>query len=173
MNYIALHGNILDKGTFWVTVAVIIFLILFGRKLVGFITTMLDDRTGMIRRELDEAASLRTEAEAMLREAEAKRAEAEAQAKTMIEQAGREASRMAAELARDAEEAAKRRERMAMDRIAAAETDAVRGVRNAAASLATHAVEIVLRETVDAGRDAALIDNAIAGIPAALGRRAA
>ncbi len=173
MNYGALHGNLFDKGTFWVTVAVLLFLALYGRKLIGFVTTMLDQRAKDVRRELDEAASLRAEAEAMLREAEARRAEAEAQAKAMIENAAREAERMAAQLMRDAEDAAKRRERMAMDRIKAAESDAVSGVRNAAASLAARAAEIVLRDTIDAERDAALIDHAIAGIPAALSRRAA
>jgi F-type H+-transporting ATPase subunit b len=173
MNYGAFHGNFFGTGTFWVTVAVLIFLALYGRKLVGFITAMLDQRAVDIRRELDEAASLRAEAEAMLREAEAKRAEAGRQAQAMIENAAREAERMAAQLMREAEDSAARRERMAMDRIAAAEADAVTGVRNAAATLASRAVEIVLRETVDAGRDAALIDHAIAGIPAALSRRAA
>jgi F-type H+-transporting ATPase subunit b len=173
MNYLAFRGNFFDKGTFWVTVAVLIFLALYGRKLVGFITAMLDQRANEIRRALDEAAALRREAEAMLREAEAKRAEASLQARAMIENAAREAERMAARLMQEAEDSAKRRERMAMDRITAAESDAVSGVRHAAASLAARAAEIVLRETVDAERDAALIDHAIAGIPAALSRRAA
>ena len=173
MNYGAFHGNFFDKGTFWVTIAVLIFLALYGRKLIGFVTGMLDQRAIDIRRELDEAASLRAEAEAMLREAEARRADAAKQAQAMIENAAREAERMAAQLMRDAEDAAKRRERMAMERIKAAESDAVSGVRNAAAALAARTAEIVLRETVDAERDAGLIDNAIAGIPAALSRRAA
>jgi F-type H+-transporting ATPase subunit b len=173
MNYGAFHGNFFGTGTFWVTVAVLIFLALYGRKLIGFVTGMLDQRAIDIRRELDEAAKLRAEAEAMLRAAEARRVEAEQQAQSMIENAAREAERMSAQLMRDAEESAKRRERMAMERITAAESDAVSGVRNAAASLAARAAEIVLRETVNAERDAGLIDHAIAGIPAALSRKAA
>lgn len=173
MNYGAFHHHFWATGTFWVTIAVIIFLFLFGRKVVGFVTDMLDQRSADIRRELDEAARLRAEAETMLRDAEARRAEAARQAEEMIASAAREAERVAADLTREAEAAAKRRERMAMDRITAAEAEALGSVREAAANLATRAVEIALRETLNAERDAALIDAAIARVPAALTRRAA
>ncbi|MGH6996310.1 MAG: F0F1 ATP synthase subunit B, partial [Stellaceae bacterium] len=61
MEYAALHGIIWAKGTFWVAVAVLIFLALAARKIVAAIVTALDDRSTDIRRQLDEAARLRTE----------------------------------------------------------------------------------------------------------------
>lgn len=173
MVFEAFHGVFWNKGTFWVTIAVIIFVILYGRKILKFVTDMLDQRSADIRRELDAATRLRAEAEAMLRDAEARRTEATKQAEAMIAFAAGEAERVAAELMHNAEDAAKRRERMATDRIAAAEAEAVGSVRQAAASLATRTVEIVLRETLGAERDAALIDHAIAAVPSALTRRAA
>jgi F-type H+-transporting ATPase subunit b len=65
----------------WVALAFIVFFVLFGRKLWGVIAAMLDDRTAKIRAELDEAARLRTEAEAMLKDAQARRDAATAEAK--------------------------------------------------------------------------------------------
>jgi F-type H+-transporting ATPase subunit b len=57
---------------------------------------------------------------------------------------------------------------MAIDRIAAAEKAAVNDVRRAAAEIATEATQRVLSEGFDATADEALVDQAIAGLPAAL-----
>ncbi len=173
MEYEALTGTLWDKGTFWVTVAVLIFLFFFGKKIVGAITTMLDQRSSEIQRELDEASRLRAEAEAMLKDAETRREAALAQAKDMLAMAGREAERLAADLLAEAEASARRREQMARERIAAAESAAVAEVREAAASLAALAAERVLKETIDAAHDQGLIDQAISGLPAALRQKAA
>jgi len=173
MEYQALHGPLWNQGTFWVTAAVLIFLFFFGRKIVGFIIDMLDKRSAEISASLAEAARLRAEAEKMLVDAEARRIEAEAQANAMIEAAGREAQRMAAELAEAAAANARRREKMAMERIAAAETASIAEVRAAATDLATKAAESVLRDSVDATKDAGLIDSAISTLPASFRRSAA
>ncbi len=73
----------------------------------------------------------------------------------------------------DAEAAGQRREKMAMERIAAAEKAAVTDVRLAAADIAARAAQEVIATTLSAEADAAIIDRAIAGLPAALARRAA
>lgn len=173
MQYEALTGILWDKGTFWVTVAVLIFLFFFGRKIVGGINTMLDQRSASIQRELDEAARLRAEAENMLKDAETRREAALAQAKDMLELAGREAERLAADLLAEAQASARRREQMAQERIAAAEAAAVAEVRETAATLAAHAAERILRDTIDDNRDQALINRAITDLPTALKQKAA
>jgi len=58
----------------WVALAFVIFFVLFGKKLWSALAAMLDDRAAKVRTELDEAARLRREAEAMLRDAEKRRA---------------------------------------------------------------------------------------------------
>lgn len=173
MEYEALTGTLWDKGTFWVTVAVLIFLFFFGRKIIGGINAMLDQRSAAIQRELDEAARLRAEAEAMLKDAEARREAALAQAKDMLAMAGREAEHLAADLLVEAQASARRREQMAQERIAAAESAAVAEVREAAAGLAARVAEQILKETIDDAHDQTLIDQAIAGLPAALKQKAA
>ena len=168
------HDSLLGDPRTWVGVAFTIFFLIFGKKLVQIVAGILDKRADDVRRELAAASALRTEAEAMLRDATAQRDAALIEAKAMMEQARGEAARVAEAARTDAETAARRREQTAIDRIAAAEKAAVTDVRLAAADIATRAAQHVLSHSFDADADAALIDRAIIGLPAALtGRRAA
>ena len=152
----------------WVVLAFFLFFLLFGRKLWAALTGMLDQRAVSVRAELDEAARLKSEAEAMLKQAEATRLKAQSDAKAMIEGAAAEAARVAEATRVEAETAARRREQMALDRIDAARKQAVDEVRTAAAEVATVAARQVIAEGLGTEAGAALIDQAIARLPAAL-----
>jgi F-type H+-transporting ATPase subunit b len=155
----------------WVAIAFILFFVLFGRKLWAALAGMLDDRAAKVRAELEEAARLRREAEAMLRDAEKRRAEALAEAKALIEGAQAEAARVSAAAMAEAEASAKRREQMALDRIAAAEKAAVDDVRLTAVEIATIAARQVIADGLSPDADARLIDHAITQLPSALAQR--
>jgi F-type H+-transporting ATPase subunit b len=157
----------------WVAVAFVIFFVLFGSKLWAALAAMLDKHASTIRAELDEASRLRTEAERMLADAQKRREQALTEARALIQSAHAEAARVAKQAGVDAEAAGARREKMAMERIAAAEKAAVTDVRLAAADIAARAAQDVIASTLSAEADAAIIDRAIAGLPAALARRAA
>jgi F-type H+-transporting ATPase subunit b len=157
----------------WVVFAFILFFVLFGKKLWSALAAMLDARAASVKAELEEAARLRREAEAMLRGAEKQRVDALAEAKAFIEGARAEANRLSAAAAADAEASAKRREQMAIDRIGAAEKAAVDDVRLAAVDIATTAARQVLSEGLTADADSRLIDQAITQLPAALAARRA
>lgn len=157
----------------WVVLAFFLFFILFGKKLWGALSGMLDARAVSVKAELEEASRLRREAEAMLRDAEKQRLDALAEAKALIAGARAEAERLTAATAAEAEASAKRREQMAIDRIGAAEKAAVDDVRLAAADIATTAARQVMAEGISADADAVLIDQAIAQLPAALAARRA
>ncbi len=155
----------------WVLIAFILFFVIFGRKLWSALVQMLDDRAARVRTELEEAARLRQEAEAMLRDAEARRAEALREAQALIAGAKAEAGRVAAAAGAEAEASARRREQMAMDRIAAAEKAAVDEVRLTAVEVATMAARQVIAEGLSADADSRLIDHAITQLPTALSGR--
>ena len=157
----------------WVAIAFVIFFVLFGKKIWVALAGILDKRAETIRTELAEAQRLRKEAEAMLAEAAMARSTAMTRAQELLDGAQREANRLASLAAADAEQSAVRREKMAMDRIAAAEKAAVDEVRIAAADVASHATKLLLTETLSADASAAIVDRAIAGLPAALASRAA
>ena len=157
----------------WVSLAFVIFVVLFGAKIWKALAGMLDKRTESIRAELAEASRLRSEAEAMLADARKQRESALADAQALLHGAKAEAARLAKAAADDAAAAARRREKMAMDRIAAAEKAAVDTVRFAAAEIATVAAEQAIREGLSAEADGRLVDGAIGGIAAALSPRRA
>jgi F-type H+-transporting ATPase subunit b len=157
----------------WVVLAFFLFFIIFGKKLWSALAGMLDARAAAVRAEMDEAARLKSEAEAMLKDAEAARAKALTDAKLLIDGAAAEAARVAEATRAEAEAAARRREQMALDRIAAAQKQAVDEVRTAAAELATIAARQVIAEGLSPDASAALIDQAIARLPAALAARRA
>ena len=163
--------SLLHEPRVWVAIAFVVFFVLFGRKLWAALAGMLDDRGAKVRAELEEAARLRSEAEAMLRDAEQRRTQALAEAKALIEGAKAEATRVSAAAIAEAEASAKRREQMAVDRIAAAEKAAVDEVRLTAAEVATVAARQVIAEGLSADADARLIDHAITQLPSALAQR--
>ena len=168
------HQSFFGDPRTWVSIAFVLFFVIFGRRLWTTLTAALDKRGIAIRAELDEAARLRREAEAMLKDAQAQRENGLREAEATIARARDEAARMADAARADAASAATRRERMALDRIGAAEKAAVTEVRLAAADIAARAAEQVIRQGFGADADAHLVDRAIQGLPLALaGRRAA
>lgn len=164
------HESFFQNPRSWVAIAFVIFFVLFGKKLWGALTANLDKHTAAIRAELDEAARLRAEAQTMLTDARIQREAALRDASSLLEAAKAEAVRVGEQAHIDAEASGRRREKMATDRIAAAEKAAVTDVRLAAADLASRAAERVIATTLSADGDAALLDAAIAGLPAALSR---
>lgn len=157
----------------WVVIAFFLFFALAGGKLWGALAGILDARAVSVRAELEEAAKLRREAEAILREAEESRAQALREATALIEGAKNEAVRLSAAAAAEAEASARRREQMAIDRIAAAEKAAVDEVRLTAAEVATVAARQVIAEGLSAEAASGLVDTAIAQLPSALAARRA
>ncbi len=106
--------------TFWVAVG---FLILVG-LVAGFarkpIVTMIDSRIAGIRENLDQAASLREDAQQLLAEYQRKQRDAVKETEEMVTHAKTEAERLSKEGAEKLEEALKRREQLAIEKIAQA-----------------------------------------------------
>jgi F-type H+-transporting ATPase subunit b len=147
----------------WIALAMIaVFAILIWKRVPALIGAALDKKIAGIREQLDEAAQLRAEAEALKAEYQARAAQAGAEAATMIERARAEADSIVGQAESDAAALVERRTRMAEDKIAAAERAAVDAVRAKAALAATAAAESLIRDRLDAGADKALVDQAIA-----------
>jgi F-type H+-transporting ATPase subunit b len=158
--------EIFTDPEFWVLVAFVIGIVLLAKKAGPQITSMLDARAAKIRSELDEAQRLRDEAQRTLAEYQRKQRDALKEAEEIIAHARAEAERAAAQAARDLEASLERRQRLALDKIALAETKALAEVRNTAVDVAISAVREILTQDLDAARRTALIDDAIASLPA-------
>ena len=131
--------------TFWVGVAFVILLgFMIRAKVPSTITKALDDRAAAIKAELDEARTLREQAQKLLADYQKKHAAAEQEAQAIVDNARREAEALAAETRKSLKEGLERRTKMAEDKIARAEAEALREVRAAAAEAAVTAAQTVI-----------------------------
>jgi F-type H+-transporting ATPase subunit b len=145
-----------------VLIAFLLFIgILLRYKVPEIIGGMLDKRAEQIRSDLDEARQLREEAQQVLAGYERKLREVKDQAQRIVERASEEARDAARQAERDMAAQVSRRLAAAEEQIAAAEADALRSVRNRAATVAiAAAAEVIAKQMSDeeAGR---LIDAGI------------
>jgi F-type H+-transporting ATPase subunit b len=153
------------NATAWVALAMLVVIaIMLWKKVPAAVGRALDKKIEGIREQLDEAAKLRAEAEALKSEYEAKSAAAGAEAQAMIERARHEADGIVQQAHSDAASLVERRTRMAEEKIAAAERTALAEVRAKAATAAAAAAEMLIRQEHDADADRAMIDRTIAGL---------
>ncbi|MGN5374678.1 hypothetical protein [Sphingomonas hankookensis] len=152
-------------GTAWVSAAMLIFLIVLVVKGVpAVIGRLLDGQIAAIRTRLDEARTLRAEAEALRDEYTSKIAGIEAQAAEMVAHAEAEAQGLLAKAEADAADLTQRRARMATDKIAAAERAAIAEVRATAADAAARAAGTLIATHLSGDADRVLVDRTIAGL---------
>lgn len=153
------------NDTGWVGIAALVVLIgMVIWKVPAAIGAMLDKRIADIRQQLDEAAALRKEAEALRDEYAARARSAEADAAKMRENAHHEAAELIAKAKADTETLMDRRARMAEDKIAAAERAAIAELRARTADAAAAAAAALIAERHGAEADRALVDKAISGV---------
>ena len=137
-------------------VGVIVYL-----KVPGLLAGLLDKRASSIRSELDEAKSLREEAQSVLANYERKSREVHEQSQRIVEQARNEA-RLAAEQAKeDLKTSVARRMAAAEEQIESAQAKAVKEVRDSAVSVAVTAARAVIAKQMTAAQGNALVDEAI------------
>lgn len=152
-------------ATMWVGLAMLgLILIVVWKKVPSAIGAMLDKQIAAIRTRLDEASTLRAEAEALRDEYARKIATVEQEAAAMVAHADEEAQALLVKAKADAEDLIRRRTRMAEDKIAAAERAALDEVRAKAAEAAATAAGTIIAQKHDAGADKALVDRTIAGL---------
>jgi len=145
----------------WVAAAFLIFVGLAAKPIGRAIAKGLDGRASRIKAQLDEARSLRDEAERLLAEHQRKQIAAVKEAEGILTRAREEAERIRRETTANLEAAFVRREKMALDKIAQAESQAVADVRNQAVDIAMAAAAKLLKEGIDSGKGDELIDSAI------------
>lgn len=153
------------NATAWVSAAMLLFLLVLVVKGVpALIGRLLDGQIAAIRTRLDEARTLRAEAEALRDEYTSKIAGIEAQAAEMVAHAEAEAQALLVKAEADAAELTQRRAKMATDKIAAAERAAIAEVRATAADAAAKAAGALIATHLSGDADRALVDRTIAGL---------
>jgi F-type H+-transporting ATPase subunit b len=153
------------SATVWVSLAMLLLIaVMVWKKVPAIVSKMLDDKIAGIRAQLDEAAALRTEAEALRNEYAAKLAALDGETAAIKARAEEEAAALVAKTEADAKDLIARRQRMADDRIGAAERAAVADVREQATRAAVVAATGLIAEKHDGKADQVLVDRAIADL---------
>lgn len=142
----------------------VLLVILVWKGVPKLLAGGLDAKIAEIKSQLEEAKTLRAEAEALRKEYADKIAGAEKDAVAMLDHARHEAEAIVAKASSDAAETVARREKMAQDKIGAAELAAITELRNQAAAAAAAAARSLIAANHSADADKALVDQAIAGI---------
>ncbi|MBV2142495.1 F0F1 ATP synthase subunit B [Falsochrobactrum sp. TDYN1] len=149
-------------ATFWAFVALVIFIAInIYLKVPGMIGRSLDERADNIRKELEEARTLREEAQQLLAEYHRKRKEAEKEAGDIVAAAEREAKALLEEAKRSTEEYVARRNKLAEQKIATAEVDAINAVRASAVDLAVAAAGKIVSDKMDTRLSGNLFKDAL------------
>lgn len=157
--------SLLKDTSTWVLLGFLIVIGIFVwqgvfKKLGGF----LSGRAKLIQDQLDEARSMREEAQRLLADYQKRQREAETEADDIIAQAKADAKAMSAEAKTKLEEQVARRTQAAHDRIARAEAQALAEVRAQTADLAVDAAREIIKARTDGSAQKALLDRAIADI---------
>lgn len=148
--------------TFWVGVGFLIFIgILVWKKVPVMIAAALDDRAAKIRSDLDQAAKLREDAQALYADYQRKQRDALKEAEEIVAHARAEAERMARQAEIDLKAQIERRKAMAEAKIAQAEQAAIKDVRAAAADLAISAARRIILDELKGPKADALVEGAI------------
>jgi F-type H+-transporting ATPase subunit b len=149
----------------WVAASMLaVFALMLYMKVPALVAGMLDKQIADIRKQLDDAARLRAEAEALKAEYEKKLGDAAKDADAMRAAADEEAKLIVAKAKADASALIERRGKSAEEKIAAAERGAVAELRAKAAQAATLAARGLIADGHDAKADKSLVDEAIAAI---------
>ena len=161
--------EIFANVTFWVLVSFVgFFALLIYYKVPKLVTDLLDERAENIRKEIEEAAQLREDAQSILAEYQRKKQEAEKEAEEIVAQAKEEAELLKAETEKALQEQIERRTKLAEDKIAQAEAQAVADVKNIAATAATGAARRLLKDNLDDATANKLVDDSLSDVKSKL-----
>ncbi|WP_353216432.1 hypothetical protein [Sandarakinorhabdus sp.] len=152
------------EGWVYVGVAIFIVLAVVVGKVPTLIATALDGRIASVKKQLDEAAGLRAEAEVLLADAKARQAAAAADAAAIRARAETEAAELVAASQLAASEAIARRSTAAEARIAAAERAAAAELKAEVAAQVTRAAAAIIAARSDQDLRTRLTEEAIAGL---------
>jgi len=150
------------EAEFWVGMAIItFFLLMIWKKIPAMVGRMLDVKISEIASQLDTAETLREEASALLAKYQRDQRDAEKVAAEMIDKAGAEVKLLASEAEIQLAEMTRRRTRLAEQKIAQAESNAVKEIQQMAVHIATSAARDLIADNLKKADYDALIKSGI------------
>ena len=151
----------LQNPTLWVAAAAVLFIALVWQPLGRMLANAFDKRAADIRKEIEEAEALLSEAKTLLAKYTGELVSAESQARKIIAQAEAEAFQIRQHAAKELEHALIAREQHALARIQQAEAAAVAEIRDATVALTMDATRTALRQHMNDNHQTQLLQKAV------------
>jgi F-type H+-transporting ATPase subunit b len=140
--------EMLDDPRLWVATAFILFFALSYKKIMGFATRALDERSARIKADLDQAQFLREEAEKLLADYKRKQAEYLKEAEMILVDARKDAEIYSKQAEQELKVSLEARMKQAIEKIAQEEEKAVQEVRNHVVDIALAAARTIIVDYV-------------------------
>ncbi len=156
--------SLLESGYTWYTFSFIIFagiILKFGAPVIA---SILDKRIDQIKKDLEEAESLRVEAQEMLAQYQRKHRDAVEEAEKILNTARENAYQFQAKAEADLEELMQRREAQLQERLNRMEQNAINEIKSYAAELAMDVASQIIIDNLDKKTNNKLVDQSIANI---------
>lgn len=153
-----------DTGI-WVAFSFILFAVLAYRLGKHSVVSMLDKRIDDIRRDIETAQNLRTEAQGLLDDYKTRQQDAQAEAARILKQAQENAARLQVQAEAELTEIMSRREAQLAERLARLEKNAIAEIQSHAAELAVKATTEIILKTLDERTNKTLIDESVKNLP--------
>ena len=142
------HAPLINEGV-WVAISLVVFVALVWKKAGAALATMFDSRADEIRSTLEEARTLRDQAQTELKKYQKLNREAAAEAEQITANAMAAAESIRENAEKAAEASIKRKEDQAASKIKAMEAEVVTELRQRAAELATSAAASLITAKLD------------------------
>ena len=145
----------------WVLFSFIIFAIILIKAANGAISNIVDSRILKIKKELEEAENLHTEAQELLAQYQRKHANAVKEAEEILANAEVYATKIRKQAKKEIKENLERREDQLIDRIDRMKQNAITEVQEHAAHIAIEATREIIVNDFDKKLDKAIVDETI------------
>ena len=157
-------GALYHDPAFWVAMGFVGFLYVLVRYAIKPINAALDARAAKIKDQLEQAAQLKAQAQALLVEYEKQKKAAAKEAKAIVETAKKDAQDLRTKAVEELQAALTRRTQQAEEKIARAQADATRAIREQIVTLASEAAREVVAARLKNRNDDPAVTRAVAAI---------
>ena len=145
--------------TAWVAIAFILFFVLVWKKGKEAILSLLDERSSLIEKELNEAKSLKEEALEELRLALQNQKNVSDEAEDIIKDAKETANKIQEEANLKSLEMIKRKEEQAKQKILSLEAESIKKIRDVTSRIVIESSKIYIKEKLDGKENVNLISK--------------
>jgi F-type H+-transporting ATPase subunit b len=154
-------GEMLQDPHIWVAISFVVFaigLIKFGGKAL---LARLDAKIVEVKKEIETAAALRSEAQDLLNLYQRKQQDAEKEAQAIVANAKKHAAEISKQADAEREEILERREQQVSERLRRMEEAAIQEIRSYAADLAVKATTEIIAKKMDEQTNARLVEQSV------------